>query len=444
MQALEHLLVVSDGLGHAAGKTISKVVLNVELAWRSRSEEGIVETIGRSQRLADSVQLRQSARFLEAVIVGGELGDIQIEGQVLLAERLAQEFAEEQSQGRVAQDLVQAGIVGVARAANIEGRRRRRLVVLVPCNPSTYPLTSFGDGVDGMLRRLEIYKAGVLLRHRAVLLHGGNQTVLDEEMRNQASFPTVVRCGAIHQPVDRGFAGEGVVVDLVSDSTLLGHLDANEAGGVFTDRVRVRARDAGLDVGSILAGEAAEDDLDGGSIRGQLIRLGIAFEVDELHGVARRVQHVHDVAGRDAIALAEALKDVDALAGQLVQAALHRKVRGIATIDGLDEAGVDEALADGAGHLLGHGEGGRGGGGDDAAGILGIRHAIRLGEFERPQVVDGLFGGEGVLEFGEADTVGVQLQADHEGRKEVIEILGTHAVRIILGKFSPLHDHIPW
>lgn len=446
MQARQHLLVVSDGLGHATGETVSKVMLDVELTWRARSEERIVETIGRSQGLANRVQICQSARFLEAVIVGGELGDIQIEGQILLAERLAKEFAEEQPQGRVAEDLVQTGVVGVARAPNVEGRRKR-LLILLPCNPSAYPLASFGDGVDGMFRWLEIHKAGVLLRHRTVLLDRGNQPVLDEEMGNQAGFAAVVCCGAVYQPIDRGFAGEGVGVDLVADSTLLGHLDPGEAGGILADRVRVRARDAGLDVGPILTGEAAEDDLDGGSIRGQLVRLGIPLEVDELHGISRRVQHVHDVAGRDAIPLAEPLQDVDAFAGQLVQAPFHGEVRGIAAIDGLNEACVDEALADGPGHLLGHGEGGCGGGRDDAAGILGIRHAVRLGELERPQVVDGLFGGEGVFELGEADPVGVQLQTDHEGGKEVIEILSQARVSIILGgNWMSLEggQDIPW
>ena len=44
LQAAEHGLIVADCACHAAGEVVAEVVVDVQLAWRARSEEGVVET----------------------------------------------------------------------------------------------------------------------------------------------------------------------------------------------------------------------------------------------------------------------------------------------------------------------------------------------------------------------------------------------------------------
>lgn len=106
-----------------------------------------------------------------------------------------------------------------------------------------------------------------------------------------------------------------------------------------------------------------------------------------------------------------------ALGRQLPHGAFQRKGRQRSAVHGLDEASIHEALAYRSGHLLGHGERGRRGRGDDPRLILGIRHPVRLGEFEGSQVVDGFFRREGVLHFLKAHPVRGQRKADHQGRE---------------------------
>ena len=136
--------------------------------------------------------------------------------------------------------------------------------------------------------------------------------------------------------------------------------------------------------------------------------------------------------GRDSVPLAEALQDVDALGGELEEGAFEREDREGLAVDGLNESSIDKALADGAGHFLGHGERGGRGGGDDPRRVLRVGHAVRLGELEGSQVVDCLLGGEGVIIAGEANPVRVQLQAYHQSGKQVHKILYDNHVSLEL------------
>lgn len=43
IQAGNHLRVFTNGAGHATGKSVAKVVVNVELTGRTRCKEGIVQ-----------------------------------------------------------------------------------------------------------------------------------------------------------------------------------------------------------------------------------------------------------------------------------------------------------------------------------------------------------------------------------------------------------------
>lgn len=92
----------------------------------------------------------------------------------------------------------------------------------------------------------------------------------------------------------------------------------------------------------------------------------------------------------DSIPLAEPLQDVDSLRSQLPQATLEGEHWHALSIGQFDESGIHEPLAHRPGHLLRHRKGGGRGGRDDSAGVFGVRHAVRLRELERAQVVDGL------------------------------------------------------
>ena len=353
------------------------------------------------------------------MVVGRKLRHIQIKREVLLAQRIPQELAEQQPQGRVLQDMGETGIVRVTLHDSRVGLRRSRLL---PGYPATHTLPVLSDLVDGVLCRLEQACTGLLLDIRLVLEQTAHQALLDKLLDDGDALAAVDGRTAVHEPVHGGFSSETVLEGLVAHLALLGHLDADNAVGVLADGVGIRAGHAGLEVRALDAGKATEDDLDGGTVVRDLVGSGVAFEDDELHGVAWGVEHVHDVTGRYAIALAETLEDVDTLGSHLVESTFERELARDATVDRLNEAGVDEALADGASHLLGHGESGGRGGGDDAGRILGVRHAVRLRELERTQVHDGLLGGKRVFELGEPHAMGLQLQTDHQGREEVLEV----------------------
>ena len=307
------------------------------------------------------------------MVVGREFRYIQIERQILLAQRIPQKLTEQQPQRRVLQDVGEPGIVGVARSNPHIGLRRNRFL---PGYPAAHALPMLCHLVDGVLCRLEQACAGLLLHIRLVLEQTAHQALPDKLLDDGDALAAIDGRTAVHQPVHGRFTGETVLEDPIAHLALLGHLDADDTVGVFTDGVGIRAGHAGLDVGALDAGEAAEYDLDRGTVVRDLVGGGVAFQDDKLHGVARRVEHVHDVAGRDAVALAETLQDVDALGGHLVEGALERELTGDATVDGLDKTGVHEPLTNGARHLLGHGESSGRGGGDDARRIFGVGHAV--------------------------------------------------------------------
>jgi hypothetical protein len=155
----------------------------------------------------------------------------------------------------------------------------------------------------------------------------------------------------------------------------------------------------------------------------QFISLRVALQIDQLHRVARGFQHIYHVSSGDTISLAESLQDIDALWSELKQRAFQWEYRECFAINGFDKASVNETLAYRTSHLLGHRKGGGRSRGHDARGILGIRHAVRLGELKRSEVVDGFLGCESVVIFRKPHTMRIQFQADHKGREKVHEIL---------------------
>lgn len=123
------------------------------------------------------------------------------------------------------------------------------------------------------------------------------------------------------------------------------------------------------------------------------------------------------MASSDSVSLAEPLQNINSLGGQLIQASLHWKEIGGSAIDGLDETSINEPLTNGSCHLLRHRKGSGGCSGDNAGWVLGIGHTIGLGEFQRSQIVNSLIGREGMLVSGEAHTMSIQFQADHQCSK---------------------------
>lgn len=129
----------------------------------------------------------------------------------------------------------------------------------------------------------------------------------------------------------------------------------------------------------------------------------------------------------DPIPVAKSGQHVHALGRQLPHRAFQREGGQRSAVDGFDESSVHEALAYRASHLLGHGERGGRGRGDDPGLIFGIGHAVRLGEFEGSQVVDRFLRGEGMLDFLKAHPVSRERQADHQGREEILKISGVRS-----------------
>ena len=205
----------------------------------------------------------------------------------------------------------------------------------------------------------------MLLHVRLVVDDGEHEPLAHKLGRDLVRLLAVDGGGAVHEPVRRGLAGESVAPPLVADLALARHLDADDAVLIVARRVRVCRVGRLLGVGTVLADESPEDDLDGGALHRQLVRGRVALEVDQMHGIAGRVDGLDDVLLVDAVALAEASEDVQALGRQLPEAALEREeVRRLA-VGRLDEARVHEALAHGPGHLAGHREGRRRRGRDD-------------------------------------------------------------------------------
>lgn len=123
-------LILSDGACHASSHVLPQSVVDVELARGTRSKEGVVKacdkivshpsymwkvpreisTISRSQSFSHDLRLH----CLEGVDVLGELNYVQVEGQILLAVCLAQEFAEEQPEGGIVENDGETSSVGLA------------------------------------------------------------------------------------------------------------------------------------------------------------------------------------------------------------------------------------------------------------------------------------------------------------------------------------------
>ena len=392
-------------------------MVDVELAGGAGCQEGVVDAVRRGHGLLDDIEAaggggagdgrggvggngvargRLGADGILALLE--ELADIQVEGQVLLAVGVPKVLAEEQAQGGVAQDLVELLGVGVARDAR--ARRGGDAVALggaVALDQVDDVLALLRQLVDGGFGGLEARGARLVLGELgevgAVGLDTPDELVLEEEGGELGGLAAVDGGAAVHEPVGGGLAGEGLVEGArgVAEAALAGHAHAGNAVLVLAERVRVGGAGADLDVGAVLADEAPEDDLDGAAVRRQLVGLRVPLQDDQLHGIARGIDELGDVPLDDAVLEAEAFQDVDPFRGQLPDGALHGELAGLLAIGRLDEAGVEEALADGAGHLARHGEGGGGRGGDDAGGVLGVGHAVGLGELEGAQVVDGLF-----------------------------------------------------
>lgn len=261
-----------------------------------------------------------------------------------------------------------------------------------------------GDLVDRMLCRLEKRVPGNLDHMRPVLLNGLHQVVLHKQRGNLNRLPPVNRGRAVHQPIRRSLAGKGVFEDLAAHLALRRHLDAREAIPVIIERVGIGRAHAALHVGSIRSDKSPENDLDGASVGEKLVGLSVSFQADQLgQRVSNQFGHLLLL---NAVSGAEAIEDRDALGCQLPHRALHCVVGLVPSVGRLNEARLEESLANGAGHVLGHGKGCGGGRRDDARGVLGIRHAVGLGKFEGTKVVDRIFGQKCVINLGEADAVG--------------------------------------
>lgn len=421
LEAFQHGFVIPYGAGHAASQTGTQRMVNIELTWRTRSQERIVEAcqrlVGKSTTghaigvlticschgLLDGIGSLKSAHSLGLAVIGSELGNIQVERQVLLTERVAEEFTEQQTQGGILEDVVETGIVRVLGYAPVV--ITRKILALVTRNPPTGLLPQVGNTVDGVLGGLE--GGDGIIRHgiRGIVLQHRDQAVFDEEFSNHSNFLVINRRAAVHQPIDGGLPSKGVVDYPVMHFALLGHLHTHQAIGIVAERIRIRAGDAVLHIWPILAGESPEDDFDGGAVMRQLVSCGISLQVDQLHGVAGGLKDFGYMAGGDAIPLAETLQDIDAFRGQNEQSTLEREIRDRFAIGGLDEPRINKALANGARHIPRHGEGGGGRGGDYARLVFRVWHSIRLGEFEGPQVVDGFLRCERVIIFRKADAM---------------------------------------
>jgi hypothetical protein len=119
LQSINHGNVLANGLGHAGRQVVAKLVVNVQLAWGTGSQEGVVDAVSLGHDLLDSVKRAGIAR----VLLGGadslaalpdELINVEIEGQVLLAVGLTQVLAEKQAESGVVENLVETLSVGVA------------------------------------------------------------------------------------------------------------------------------------------------------------------------------------------------------------------------------------------------------------------------------------------------------------------------------------------
>lgn len=102
LETLQHGLVISNGAGHAASQAGTQRMIDIELAWRTRSQERIVEacqqSVGKStigfaigvlticscHGLLDGIGSLESAHLLGLAVIRSEFGNIQVESQVLL------------------------------------------------------------------------------------------------------------------------------------------------------------------------------------------------------------------------------------------------------------------------------------------------------------------------------------------------------------------------
>ena len=190
---------------------------------------------------------------------------------------VAQVLAEKQAQGRIAQDLVELLGVGVSRDAGARGGRGPlALRGAVALDHVDDVLALLGQLVDGWPGGLEVRpgdrRAGLVLgelgKVRAVWLDAPEQLLLEEERGQLGGLAAVDGGAAVHQPVNRRLASEGLVEGArrVAQAALASHADASDAVLVLAEGVRVGRAGADLDVGPVLADEAAEDDLDGAAV----------------------------------------------------------------------------------------------------------------------------------------------------------------------------------
>lgn len=106
VEALQHSSVVANSTGHPSRKLCTKAVIDVELVWRSRCQEGVVETVGSSKGLADSFDLVVPLLTNGGAILPVEFLNLKIERQVLLTHSFLKELAVEQAPRWVANDNV--------------------------------------------------------------------------------------------------------------------------------------------------------------------------------------------------------------------------------------------------------------------------------------------------------------------------------------------------
>lgn len=117
-----------------------------------------------------------------------------------------------------------------------------------------------------------------------------------------------------------------------------------------------------------------------------LVVLGSAFQVEQLHADGLCRKHTQQVLGRNAVLGDETLENVQPLGRDHKDAALLEHLR---TEVGrtLDQVRLEEMLAHAPCHFTRHGERGRRGRGHDARGVLWVCGTVRLGELERRQVL---------------------------------------------------------
>lgn len=117
MKSVDHGGVLTHTLGHPGGKAVPQLVVNIKLARRADSKEGIIDSIRLSYALTDAVRRGHIGLLLGSarghLTIPYKLIHVLVEGQVLLAMCVSGLLAKEKSHGRIIKDLIESLRVGI-------------------------------------------------------------------------------------------------------------------------------------------------------------------------------------------------------------------------------------------------------------------------------------------------------------------------------------------